>query len=72
MIGYKLCNSIHKHDDEKSIKKINTFYVRSQNYGKLVLASTCLSVRISACHVGMEQLGSHWTTSHEISYLTIF
>jgi len=35
----------------------------------LPLASSCLSLRPS---VRMEQIGSHWTDFHEISYLGIF
>ena len=36
---------------------------------KILLASPCLSVRLS---VRMEQLSSHWTYFHEIIYLSIF
>ena len=35
------------------------YYARSQNCEKLLLASSCVSVR-------MEQLGSHWTDFYEI------
>ena len=41
----------------------------SQNCKKLLLASSCPSVRPS---VRMEQLGFHWTDFHEISYWSIF
>jgi len=37
------------------------FYVPTKNYVKLLLASSCLSVRT-------QQLGSHWTNLHEILY----
>ena len=37
------------------------FQARSQNCEKLILISSCLSVRFS---VRMEQLGSHWTDFH--------
>ena len=36
---------------------------------KRLLASSCLSVRLSYC---VEQLGSHWTDFDEILYLSIF
>ena len=38
------------------------FYARTQNFGKQLLASLCLSIRV-------EQLGSLWTDFHEIWYL---
>jgi hypothetical protein len=45
----------------------------SQNCEKRLLASSCLSLCVSAClAVRMEQLGSHWTDFHEIWYLRIF
>ena len=45
---------------------------RSQNCEKRLLVSSCLSVRLSVClSVSKEQLGSHWTDFHEISYLSI-
>jgi hypothetical protein len=40
-------------------------WTRSQNFENGLLPSSCLSVR-------MEQLGSHWTDFHEISYVIIF
>jgi len=41
------------------------FYAPSKNRVKLLLASSCLSVRT-------QQLASHWTDFHEILYFRIF
>jgi hypothetical protein len=40
-----------------------------KNREKRLLAKSCLSIRLS---VYTEQLGSHWTDIHKISYLTSF
>ena len=42
------------------------FYAPPLKYENGLLTSSCLSVRLL---VRMEQLGSHWTNSHEIRYL---
>jgi hypothetical protein len=63
---------VHQVGYLQELKKITIFYAHAQNYEKRILASLCLSVRLSAYHVGMEQLGSCWTAFHKILYLTIF
>jgi len=50
------------------------FYMRSRNFEKRLLASSCLSVRPPSFHpsVPTEQPGAHWTYLNEIWYLNIF
>ena len=50
-------------------RKTDGFWASSRNCEKRLLASSCLSVRLSA---RMEQLSSHWKDFHEILYLRIF
>ena len=57
----------------KTSHKDQTFYARSQNCDKWVLALSCSSVRPSVCSsVRMEQLGSHLTDFDDTLYLGIF
>jgi len=51
------------------MERIYSFYGRSQNYERRLLASLFLAVCPS---VRMEQLGSQWTDFREILYLRIF
>ena len=48
---------------------LTSFYDRSQKHEKRLLASSCLSVRLT---VRMEQLGTHWMDFHEILCLCSF
>lgn len=73
------CSNHVKLDFLENIKvqahdKHNFFQALSQNCGKRLLASPCLSDRPPVCPpvVRIEQLGYHWAGFHEIQYLGIF
>jgi hypothetical protein len=58
-----------KHDDTKQQQMVTSHQARSQQRDKRLSASSRLSVRPSD-HI--EQLGSHWTDLHKISYFDYF